>query len=132
MSWWVSLKKLNQNVEVVDFRQDPYDFNPNKRTKADLDLHFNFDPILREYLDKKQGLSWFKGKKGKDVIKHLEEVVKKLSVQHDPILQKEGIPVKREDDRDKWDNATNGNVKYYLDILLEWAREYPEAVFNVF
>ena len=62
-----------------------------------------------------ESLRFLNGKKASRVTKLLEDSVKVLGT---------------EKDADYW-KATEGNVGHALSILLRWAKQYPDATFEV-
>lgn len=56
------------------------------------------------------------GKTAGDCIDWLEAIIKILGT---------------EQDLDYW-KATNGNVGYTLSIILEWCKEFPEAIIDIY
>jgi len=81
---------------------------------AELNVTYNYSKFYYEHLDEKDGLRWLYGKKGSETIERLKKAVKVLGV-------------RRSDDYWK---ATRGNAGYALSILLKWAKQHPEAVWN--
>ncbi len=65
-------------------------------------------------LDEEKGISCIDGKVAREVIPKLEEAIETLGVERDENYWK----------------ATPGNAGYALSILLKWARQHPEAVFD--
>ncbi len=55
------------------------------------------------------------GKSGKETIKKMEKVVKNLGTEQSP---------------NYWD-STPGNVGYAVFILLSWAKQYPDYIWEV-
>lgn len=81
---------------------------------AELNITYNYSWFYYRYLDKEEGLRWLYGKKAKDCVERLEAAVSELGTdQHD----------------DYWAD-TPGNAGYALNILLQWAKQHPEAIFD--
>ena len=83
-------------------------------TEAKLNITYNYGWFYQTFLDEKLGIRWLYGKKAKDTIQKLEIVVGILGTK-------------------KFDNywaPTPGNAGYALSILLKWARQHPEAIWN--
>ena len=96
---------------------------------CDLNITYNYSPFYHEIFPMQYnqngngqitmettGLRWLTSKTGAEAIPILEHCVQRLGT-------------KRGDDY--W-AATLGNAGYALSILLEWAREFPDAVFWVY
>lgn len=106
MSWWVSLNKKGIPVEVDSFREGGT-YCMFGASEADLNVtynygkHFDFNSLHR--------------KKAKTTIKVLEDKIKEFGTKKE---------------KDYW-QPTKGNVGYALNILLTWAKQYPEARWRV-
>jgi hypothetical protein len=61
------------------------------------------------------GIHWLNKKKASKTIERLEEAVKELGT---------------EKSNNYWE-STPGNAGYALSILLKWAKQYPDAIFEV-
>ena len=85
-------------------------------TDASLNITYNYSKYFYEFLDTEKGLRGLDGKKAQDVISKLENAVKGLGT---------------EKDADYW-KATPGNAGHSLSILLQWAKQHPNATFKVF
>ena len=81
---------------------------------ASLNVTYNYSKFFRDTIDKENGIRWLYGKTGKEVIDTLETAVNTLGT---------------DKDSDQW-TPTEGNAGYALSILLEWAKQYPNAVFK--
>ena len=83
---------------------------------ADLNITYNYSQDFRKVIGYKESFSeWLTGKKAKDIISVLENAVNTLGVERS---------------EDYW-ASDSGNAGYALNILLGWARQYPEAIFRV-
>ena len=107
MSWDISLCDENGCVEVERFTEGGT-YAIGGSTDADLNVTYNYG----KHFDFRDELH---GKKAADVIPLLEAKVAELGTERD---------------RDYW-NPTPGNVGYTLALLLRWAQQYPDAVFDV-
>lgn len=114
MSWWVSLNEDNKSVKVELFAEGGT-LPIGGTTDAELNITYNYSELCYRYLDKEQGLRWLHQKRAKDCIEKLENAVEELGTKQD---------------KDYW-KPTPGNAGYALNILLGWARQYPEAKFEV-
>lgn len=114
MSYGVALKVDGKFVQVERHVEGGV-FAAGGTHQADLYVTFNYSPFFREHIDSEQRLYWLHGKTGAACIARLESAVAALGTERDP---------------DYW-KATAGNAGYALSILLKWAKEHPEAVFDV-
>lgn len=110
MSYWVSLIEDGGLVEVPRFREGGT-HTIEGETKATLNITYNYRP----FFPWENGIRFFHDKRAGDMILELERIVMELGTVQDP---------------DYWE-ATPGNVGHELNILLGWARLYPDAVFVV-
>ncbi len=83
-------------------------------TEPRMEITYNYRPVFIKVLGE-NGLREIHGKTGAEVEELLEQAVAQLGV---------------EQSDNYWD-ATPGNVGAALDILLDWARQYPEGMFHV-
>ncbi|GAH37846.1 unnamed protein product [marine sediment metagenome] len=114
MSWWVSLEKNNKSVKVENFTAGGT-YPIGGTDEAELNITYNYSEFYYRYLDKENGLKWLHQRKAKDCIERLENAVGVLGTKQY---------------EDYW-SSTKGNAGYALNILLSWARKYPEAKFGV-
>ncbi len=109
----------------------------NGTNEADLNITYNYGWFFFHLLDKDKGLRWLYGKKAKDCIKRLENAVKELGTNR-YYRHPDGFKFNNDKEHDFETESmihdywapTPGNAGYALNILLEWAREHPEAVFD--
>lgn len=83
-------------------------------TEANVNITYNYAPVLYKYVDKEEGIRWLYGKKAKDTIDKLESVISEL---------------KDDVSEDYWE-CTEGNAKRSLENLLNLAKMFPEAKWN--
>lgn len=114
MSWWVSLNKDNKPVKVELFSEGG-NYPIGGQKEAELNITYNYSGSYYQYLDSEESLRWLHQKKAKDCTERLENAVKELGTKQN---------------EDYW-KPTKGNAGYALNILLKWAKEYPEAKFQV-
>jgi hypothetical protein len=81
---------------------------------ATLNITYNYSSLFRSHLHP-DGLQWIDGKTGSEAILLLSKAVNTLGVKQD---------------LDYW-KATQGNAGYALNILLRWARWFPDHTFCV-
>lgn len=87
---------------------------PKANTYPQMDITYNYSKFYREHLDKEQGLRWLYGKTGRET---QDRLFKAISI----------LGIKRSEDY--WDD-TEGNAGFALMILLSWALQYPEGVWD--
>lgn len=116
MSWDVSLSDAETGacVEVERFEEGGT-YVLGGSTYASLNITYNYSAFYYEHLDQERGLKWLDGKRGAETIERLEYVVAALGTTPD---------------RDYW-AKTPGNAGRALAMLLSWARQYPDAVWDV-
>ena len=68
-----------------------------------------------QHIDKEYGLRWLQNRKARHCIDRLKRAIKVLGI---------------EQSRDYW-AATAGNAGYALSILLKWAQENRNCVFEI-
>jgi len=115
MSWNVSLLYSNEKYAQVDNHKEGGTYAMGGVTDADLNITYNYSWFYHQCLDKSKGIDWLDGKIAKETILHLTEAVKKLGTRQY---------------KDYWAD-TPGNAGYALNILLGWAKQHPDAVFEV-
>jgi hypothetical protein len=134
MSYWVYLEDRRGKAPWCDYGSQAADACPSPcysavqvprfaeggthalggRTEASLNITYNYGAFIRQHLHS-EGVTWLDEKPAHETIKRLECAVRALGTERDP---------------DYW-KATPGNVGHALDILLGWARQYPQAVWRV-
>lgn len=82
--------------------------------QAELNITYNYSWFFYKFLSPRKGLRWLYGKTGKQCIGRLEKAVKELGTQQ---FENYWAP-------------TPGNAGHALSILLRWAKQHPDAVFN--
>ena len=81
-----------------------------------MNVTYNYSWYFYQFLDKKEGIRWLYGKKGKDCIERLKKAIKPFE---------EDQPY----EKDYWAN-TPGNCVRPLKIFLSWCEKWPEGVFE--
>ena len=114
MSWDVSLCDAFDSPVSVDRHEEGGTYVMGGTDTAELNITYNYSEHYN-LLDKEQGLDYLDGKKAGECIDRLEIAVAELGTTRDP---------------DYW-SPTKGNAGYALSILLRWAKQYPDAVFEV-
>ncbi len=82
--------------------------------RADLNVTYNYGKFFYDVIDSELGIRWLYGKTGAETSERLADAVAILGT---------------EQDDDYW-ASTPGNAGHALNVLLEWARLYPEAVWR--
>ena len=115
MSWWVSLKDENGEIEFVESYTEGGTYAVGGSNEADLNITYNYSPFYYKHLNEDDGLRWLDGKLANETLNALDHAVEKLGI---------------EKDADYW-AATSGNAGYALSILLSWAKQHPESRWQV-
>lgn len=113
-SFDVELKKDGELVQV-DNHSEGGTHVLGGTTDAELNVTYNYSGHFFREFHSGLGLRWLNGKKAVDCVSRLESAVKALGVERDS---------------DYWAD-TPGNAGYALSILLDWAKQHPDAVFEV-
>ena len=112
MSYWVSLyNETGQIVEVEPFEEGGT-YVLGGSDEAELNITYNYTKCYAPF---GFHLTDLDNKMASETIPKLEELVEKLGT---------------EQDDDYW-KPTNGNAGFALSILLKWAKQYPEARWEV-
>lgn len=132
MSYDVSLEQDGKPVKV-DQHEEGGTYALGGIEEASLNITYNYSWFYYRYIDKKEGLRWLYGKKAKDCIGILELAVEELGTKQYEV-QESGFNLMDKSTHhlkhvDYW-APTPGNAGHALNILLQWAKKYPEAVFS--
>lgn len=82
--------------------------------RAEMNVTYNYGRLFRMALDGEQGIRWLYGKKGCETIERLEKAVGMLGTERYS---------------DYW-APTPGNAGHALSVLLSWARQHPDAIWQ--
>lgn len=82
--------------------------------ECSLNVTYNYAWFYYKFFDEKDGIRWLYGKKAKDCVQKLENCISFLG---------------KDKYRDYW-APTPGNAGYALSVLLEWAKEHPNGIFQ--
>ena len=96
---------------------------------AHLNITYNYSCFYYWFLDKELGLKWLNGKKAKICIKRLEKAVNTLK-DKPYFSDRNNAYGKIVSVIDYW-APTPGNAGHALNILLKWAKQHPQARFEV-
>lgn len=107
MSWWISLN-LNGKVVLVDSHTEGGTYQVGGSVDGDLNVTYNYGKHFR--------FPYLHEMKAEHSIKLFENAIKEL-----------GDSTK---DLDYW-KPTEGNVSHCLCILLKWAKQHPDAIWEV-
>lgn len=105
----------------VEIHQEGSTYAVGGTTAADISITYNYGKLFRDAFpdtepDKPNVLGrMLDGKRAGDVVETLTNAVEQLGTTRD---------------RNYW-LATPGNAGYALSVLLRWAKQHPDAVFNV-
>lgn len=113
MSYSISLNVDGRSVEV-----EPHMEGSNivlgGLNLAEMDITYNYSEFYYMHLDSEKGIRWLYGRKAKDTIKKLENAVRVLGTDKDD---------------DYW-KSTRGNAGHVLNVLLGWAKQHPEGIWE--
>lgn len=115
MSYDVELVDDDGTPVAVDSHQEGGVVAVGGSTRAEMTITYNYSEYYYDHIDADEGLRWLDGKRAGDVIDVLYDAVEKLGT---------------EQHKDYWE-ATEGNAGHALSVLLEWAREHPDATFRI-
>jgi len=82
---------------------------------ASMNVTYNYGFFYYHFLDKDLGIRWLYGKKAKDTVERLEAAIKILGT--------------KKYEKDYW-APTPGNAGHALNVLLGWAKQHPEAIWQ--
>lgn len=114
MSYDLGLYYPNHTPARVDRREDGGTYALGGSDEACLNITYNYSKFFKATIDDKLGIRWLYGKTGKETEEVLAEAVASLGTKQS---------------KDYWE-ATPGNAGYALSILLLWAKQHPDAVWN--
>ena len=113
MSYDIGLYKDEDLVEVPPFTEGGT-YPIGGRTLAELNITYNYSWFFERCLDEERGLRWLYGKKAITTIVRLQQAIDELGT-------------------DQFENywaPTPGNAGHALNILLRWARQHPNAIWQ--
>jgi hypothetical protein len=115
MSWDIYLKDEEGETVPVTLFKEGGTYPIGGENKAILNVTYNYSQEFIRALDEDKGIRCLDGKKAKDTVEDLDLAVELLGIERDV---------------DYWKD-TEGNAGYALSILLQWAKDNPEAVWEV-
>lgn len=146
MSYDISLYNANTDpgeVVEVERHEDGGTYVLGGTTEAHLDITYNYSWFYYHLIDKEQGIRWLYLKQAKDCIERLETAIAALP---EPRKHSHDEDTPPRDPNDPTLNRLNGkafvratssywcptpeNAAAPLRILLAWAKQHPEAVFD--
>lgn len=83
-------------------------------TEAAMDITYNYGHFYHQLIDAEQGIRWLYGQKAEDTIFALWGAIAVLGTYRD----------------EDYYAPTPGNAGYALSILLSWAEQHPDAVWE--
>lgn len=113
---------MGYSIKLVDERGEPVIVNRHQEgstvalggtNEAVINITYNYSRYFVEHINSGSGIRFLYGKHAFECVDILEKAVEKLG--------------KIRDD-DYW-KSTPGNAGHVLSVLLEWANEYPNAIF---
>jgi len=114
MSFDVRLIDLDGNTLQVEKHSEGGNYVVGGTIEASLNITYNYSWFYMRFLHD-DGLLWLDGKKAKHCIAALEKAIAEFGVARSG---------------DYW-SPTPGNAGYALNLLLKWANQHPEGVFEV-
>lgn len=115
MSYWVYLNDDDGRPCEVDTHSEGGTYVVGGCGEAEINITYNYGGYIRTALDTELGLWWLNGKTGQETIARLQSAVDALGTERDS---------------DYW-SATPGNAGHALSVLLAWARQHPNGVWEV-
>lgn len=113
MSHWIRIVDVNGEICEVASHQEGGTYVVGGTNEARLNMTYNYFTHIEKELGE-GGVKWLYGKQGRECIPHLEKAIKNLGTARNI---------------DYW-KPTAGNAGYALSILLVWAKEHPEGIFE--
>jgi len=114
MSYWVTLKDAETRRNLLtDHHAEGGTYAIGGTGQCELNVTYNYGGAHTHLAE--DGLRWLDGKRAFRTRNRLEIAVKFLGTERDD---------------DYW-KPTNGNAGYALSILLKWAKEHPQGVWQV-
>lgn len=115
MSYWVELKDDDGEFCQANRHREGGTVEIAGTTDTKLNVTYNYSEYFYEHLDDENGLRALDGDRAEAWIDELESAVEQLGT----------------DQADDYWESTAGNAGHALNILLRWARMYPDARFEV-
>ena len=116
MSWWVNLKDSEGSIVKCRPHAEGGTYVVGGIDRAELNITYNYGGLFRELQALgENGLKAIDGKRAVEVIPVLRDAVRYLGIRR----------------QENYWAAVPGNAGHALSILLDWAREHPNAVFEV-
>jgi hypothetical protein len=113
MSYDLGLYKDGQAVEVQK-HEEGGTYVVGGTSRAAINITYNYGWFFYRCLDKEKGLRWLYGKAAQETIERLESAIEELGTRQY---------------KDYW-APTPGNAGHALNVLLEWAKQHPDAVWD--
>ena len=113
MSYDISLM-YNDEIAIVDEHIEGAVYVLGGSEEAHLNVTYNYAKFYYDNLDEELGIRWLYGKTASETIAKLKIAINILGVDRD---------------NDYW-KPTPGNAGYALSVLLGWAKQHPNAVFE--
>lgn len=122
---------MGYDIEMLDEKGKMFTVEPFKEggtqavggnTKTWISVTYNYAWFFYTIFDKRKGIRWLYGKKGKDCKAKLEKVIQILSIG----CMGDG----NSKTEDNYWIPTPQNIKKIFDVLLDWCNKFPEGVFK--
>mgnify|MGYP001562923708 CR=1 FL=1 len=118
MGWWVYLQDATGKPVMVEPHREGGIVRvnaPDGPVEAEVSVSYNYSQIFHDALGERGPRQFLHRKRAGDLVPELELAVAKLGTDRDP---------------DYW-KPTKGNAGVILALLLKWARQHPDAFFEV-
>lgn len=115
MSWWVYLEDDGGDPVEVPRHAEGGTVTVSGVAAAELNVTYNYSETIRASTGWEHSLSTIDGRRAGGTVEALEAAVDELGT----------------DEADDYWADTPGNVGHALSILLDWARQHPDATWRV-
>lgn len=85
-----------------------------QRTLASITITYNYSVYYYKTIDETEGIRWLYGKEASETIERLQKAIETLGTKRSS---------------NYWE-STSGNAGYMLSILLDWAEQFPDAIWD--
>lgn len=133
MSFDIELVDGDGNICCVESHQEGGTYKVGGTSYAKLNVTYNYAWFYYHFLDSENGIRALNGQRAGEWIERLEKAVEVLGDKQ-YIEYPDGFRLGDKTPPQgivKYWAPTPGNAGYALSILLGWARQYPDAVFEV-
>ena len=115
MSYWIELRSEGKHLGLREPHQEGGIISIPAESSPILNVTYNYCRFYYDTIDAEDGIQWLRGKKAIDTVEKLAKAIATLGYH-------------RSDDY--WE-VSSGNAGYALKILLNFAFEFPDAIWFV-